>query len=83
MKDIINTIANYELHKRFFFLLIITSFRKKKQAWLPRFCAVGQRQGHLGGSDELKKLINAEKVKRGSSNRPTDSWTEKAGCRVA
>ena len=32
----------------------------------------GSGDGYLGGSGELKKLINAEKVKWGPTNRPKD-----------
>ena len=48
--------------------------RKKKEKREKKFPLMCERKGH-----QSKKLKNAEKIKRGPTNQPTDGWTNNSG----
>ena len=57
--------------------------KTRPDTWLPKSHAGGQgayltSPDHLGGSSEVKEKKSEKKC-----DRPTNRWTDKAGCRVA
>ena len=82
-----DTSPYFLLWKSSLYLHVISKTRPDTR--LPQSRAGGQEQcwrrslKHLGRSSRLKKLKNAEKVKKGPTDQPTNRWTYIAECRVA